>query len=143
MAHVCRGARMCSLVCTYACASVCVCVHAPVYAAHCHAHFPLLHVSYIVVCTCELLSTYVYICKHMFRCVCLCVSRSVYVYTYSAVQFFRIESIHCSCTCVCVCVRCVRILSTATLLHCFLLHVRLCALSVVYTCCSLPQCRLE
>ena len=65
MAHVYRGAWMCSLVCTYACASVCVCVHAPVlcvskgvYAVHCHAHFPLLPTYYIhiVVCTCNLLS---------------------------------------------------------------------------------------
>ena len=54
------------------------------YAVHCHAHYPLLHVcTYSVVCVCEVGSVYVQTAE----CMCVC---------YVSV---------CSCVCVCVCVR--------------------------------------
>ena len=48
-------------VCVFVFMHLCLCVSKGVYAVHCHAHFPLLHVcTYIVVCMCELLSACVY-----------------------------------------------------------------------------------
>ena len=54
----CMHVRQCVCVCVHA---LCLCVSKGVYAVHCHAHFPSLHVcTYIVVCICELLGACVY-----------------------------------------------------------------------------------
>ena len=47
------SACMCVRVCVPVCMHLCLCVSKGVYAVHCHAHFPLLHVcTYSVVCMC-------------------------------------------------------------------------------------------
>ena len=47
--HVC----MCDSVCVSVFMHLCLCVSKGVYAVHCRAHIPLLHVwTYILVCTC-------------------------------------------------------------------------------------------
>ena len=64
----CRHVRVCVSVFMHLC--LCVSKGVYIYAVHCHAHFPLLHVW-----------TYIFVC--LFRCVCRCVIGSVYIYTYT------------------------------------------------------------
>ena len=95
--HMCGGARICSFVWTYACASVCVCVHALVFVCvskgvyAVHAHFPLLHVCTYSVYSCVYMQSVecmrviiIMTGMFVFRCVCLCVSRS---YTYTVLSY--------------------------------------------------------
>ena len=103
---MCGGARICSLVWTYACASVCVCVHALVFVCvskgvyAVHAHFPLLHVCTYGVYSCVYMQSVecmrviiIMTGMFVFRCVRLCVSRSLYIY--SAVLLSPLPIVHC------------------------------------------------
>ena len=63
---------------------LCLCVSKGVYAVHCHAHFPLLHVciymySCVYVQSVEYMRMLYYVC--LCSGACVCVSRSVYVYS--------------------------------------------------------------